>query len=180
MSAPPSVSAVRPARCPCCGAPGAAAGRPKALVGHGLRSRILLGPASPDDRPEVAALEARRYRCRRCGAIVVSLPRGVLRRLRYTAVAIALALAMWADGASSAAVRTRISPFTIVGDDAVRGWRSLRRWARSARRLWPPIRPAPHTSPRPLAADVVRQLAALAPLTTGALVRDACAGALRC
>ncbi len=141
---------------------------------------MLLGPATPDDRAEVAALEARRYRCRRCRAIVVSLPRGVLPRLRYTAVAVALALATWAGGTPAAAVRVLVSPFAFVGDDAVRGWRSLRRWARAARRLWPPIRPAPHASPRPLAADVVRQLAALAPLTTGALVRDACAGALRC
>jgi hypothetical protein len=141
---------------------------------------MTLGPTGPDERPEVAELETRRYRCRRCRAIVVSLPRGVLPRLRYTAVAVALALATWAGGASSARTRALISPFVIVGDDAVRGWRSLRRWARAAHRLWPPIRPAPHTAPRQLAVDVVAQLAALAPLTIGVLTRDACAGALRC
>ena len=102
---PPAVAAVRPARCPCCEHPGAPAAGPIGLVGHGTRERTLLGPPGPDRRPEQLSLLLRRYRCRGCGAVVVSAPRGVLRGLLYGAAAVALALGLWADGLAGWRVR---------------------------------------------------------------------------
>jgi hypothetical protein len=53
----------------------------------------------------------------------------------YTANAIGLALALWALlGLTAAFVRSRISPFTVVGTAACGGWITLRRWAADARR----------------------------------------------
>jgi hypothetical protein len=63
----------------------------------------------------VGEVEVRRYRC--CGAkFIVVAPRGVLPRLRYGAVAIALAL--WSSGVWSGAVRDEVGAFAVVGHDA--------------------------------------------------------------
>jgi len=43
----------------------------------------------------VIAILARRYQCQPCGAVVLVVPRGILRRRLYSAGAIALALALW-------------------------------------------------------------------------------------
>ncbi|MDX1579644.1 MAG: hypothetical protein R3266_14255 [Gemmatimonadota bacterium] len=65
--------------------------------------------------------------------MLVVVPRGVLPRLRYGAVAVALALAPWAvEGLPASEVRAVVSSFRVVGHDARRGWRSLRRWARGS------------------------------------------------
>src|SRR5690606_12136827 len=63
----------------CCGEAGS--GRRLGLVGHGLRERQVLGPLSASGAPEQVVLLVRRYRCRGCEAIVMSMPRGVLRRM---------------------------------------------------------------------------------------------------
>lgn len=58
------------------------------------------------------------------------VPRELLPRRLYTACAIGVALAMWALlGATEAVVRTRVSPFAVVGDAARGSWITLRRWA---------------------------------------------------
>jgi len=177
--APPSVAAARPSRCPCCGLLGAPLSAPIGLHGHGLRTRLLLGPLGPGAPPQLGELMVRRYQCQRCAAVVVVCPRALRRYFRYAAVAIALALSMWsADGQPAAMVRAQVSPFRVVGHEARRDWRSLRRWARAGPRLWPQLRAGPDASPHAMAHGLVRQLAALATLPSGVMRVDACAGAL--
>lgn len=102
------------------------------------------------------------------------VPRGVLPRLRYGAVAVALALARWAaDGLPASEVRAAVSPFRIVGHDARRGWGSLRRWARGS--PWDARSRAADARQR--ARDVVQHLAGHA-REPGPLTALACAGAL--
>jgi len=56
---------------------------------------MRLGPEELGGRSVVGSITVRRYRCTRCTAVHVVVPRGVLPRLRYGAVAVALALALW-------------------------------------------------------------------------------------
>ena len=69
------------------------------LVGHGLRSRQVLGPTSFGAAPEALVVPLRRYRCRACRAVVVVGPRGLVHDRSYSAPAIAGALAAMASGA---------------------------------------------------------------------------------
>lgn len=122
-------------------------------------------------------LRLRRYRCRHCGAIVTSAPAGLLRQVLYGAVAIALALGLWAHGRQPGArVRAVVSPWR-AGAERWHGWRSLRRWARSAVRLWPGLQVA-SVGAREQAASIVSQLAARAAEAGGAVVALACCGAV--
>jgi hypothetical protein len=163
--------------CPCCEAPGAPTGGRLGLVGHGIRVRQMLGPSTAEGLAEVLTLHLRRYRCRHCGAIVTSAPKGLLRYVLYGAVAIALALGLWAHTQQPGVrVRARVSPWR-VGTESWHGWRSLRRWAHSATRLWPGIRLVP-ASARQQALSTVTQLAARAAEAGGAVVALACSGAL--
>jgi len=136
---------------------------------------MRLGPEELGGDAVVGEVEVRRYRCLRCEAVIVVAPRGVLPRLRYGAVAIALALALWSSGVSSAAVRDEVGAFSIIGHDAHRSWASVRRWGRS-----PPWARAPGSSgdpPQHRAARVTQWLAGHAP-ATGSLIQLACLGAL--
>jgi len=135
---------------------------------------MRLGPEELGGRSVVGSITARRYRCTRCTAVTMVVPRGVLPRLRYGAVAVALALALWTvEGQPSAEVRSRVSPFGVIGYDARRGWRSLRRWARGS-----PWSEALATgTAREQATRIVQRLAGHA-LGTGPLTELACAGAL--
>jgi len=134
---------------------------------------MRLGPEELGGRSVVASILLRRYRCTRCSAVLVVVPRGVLPRLRYGAVAVALALALWSiEGLSAAEVRSRVSPFGVVGHDARRGWRSLRRWARGS--LWTGVSPPGTAQER--AAQTVQRLAGYAS-GTGPLTTLACIGA---
>jgi hypothetical protein len=119
--------------CPCCRSPSQPVGGPLVLVGHGLIERQLCGPASPSGEPTHELLTLRRYRCRACSAVVVVGPRGLARRRWYRASAIALALAMYAGGATSQAARARTSPSRYVGASALDRWITLTRWIESAR-----------------------------------------------
>ena len=68
---------------------------------------MRLGPLELGGRSVVGSITVRRYRCTRCTAVHVVVPRGVLPRLRYGAVAVALALALWSvEGLPASAVRT--------------------------------------------------------------------------
>jgi hypothetical protein len=118
----------------------------------------------------------RRYECQRCDAIVMVAPRGLLPRLRYGAVAVALALALWsAEGQPGWRVRQAVSPLPSVGNEPLHGWRSLSRWARQAGD-WIG-QPGPPRRGREAAHEATRRLAAHAPMPTGRLRLDACAGA---
>ena len=135
---------------------------------------MRLGPEELGGRSVVASITVRRYRCTRCSAVLVVVPRGVLPRLRYGAVAIALALALWSvEGLPAAEVRLRVSPFGVVGHDARRGWRSLRRWARGS----PWTGTSPPGTAQESAARTVQRLAAHA-TGSGSLTALACIGAL--
>jgi len=98
------------------------------LHGHGLRERVLLGPEVAGGKPVQRIAMCRRFRCTACEAVLLVVPRPVLPRRRFTACAIALALALWGhEGLTAESVRKRVSPDAF--DEG--GWRSLRRWARA-------------------------------------------------
>ena len=133
------------------------------LHGHGLRARDQWGPPDATAPSIVGEVVGRRYRCLDCRAVIEVLPRGVLRRRLYSAVAVALALALWAvEQHPAAEVRRRVSPWSRVGP-AVRGWMSLRRWAKAVRagELFPAVRAA-------LAGASLREVAARAATTLAA------------
>jgi hypothetical protein len=131
----PAVDAVRPERCPGCGRAACAVGAPLGLHGHGTRERELRGPTMPGQPPRSVPVVTRRYRCQHCGAVLVVVPRSVLPARRYSAAAIALALALWGLlGAPAAEVRRLVNPDAHVGATAAGGWAMLRRWARAAQK----------------------------------------------
>lgn len=104
------------------------------------------------------------------------VPSEILPQRLYTACAIGLALALWAVvGGTEAAVRARVSPFTIVGAVAYGGWITLRRWAVDAARgrLFATSRASP--SSFTLRQHAERAAAALEALAPAGLGRDAAA-----
>jgi hypothetical protein len=79
-------------------------------------------------------IECRRYRCVRCGAVLMVVPRGVAPQRHYGHAAIAMALTLWAiAGDPIATVRRRVCAWPITTEAATR-WPTLQRWARAARR----------------------------------------------
>jgi hypothetical protein len=109
-----------------------AAGRGLGLWGHGLRERQQRGPLEVGGAAPTVVIRERRYRCRGCGALLVVVPRGVLRGRHYSASAIGLALALFGVvGMSLAEVRRRVSPWPVVGER--RGRRGSRCGAGSGR-----------------------------------------------
>jgi hypothetical protein len=122
---------------------------------------------------------ARRYRCQRCGAVLVVVPRGVLRARLFSASAIGLALMLWAVRCVPARqVRRRVSPWSVVGSTAADGWASLRRWVRQAPQLFPGVRPCPEEwTDRQKAERIAMALAACAPAADGALIERVFIGA---
>lgn len=167
---PPTVVEARPARCPICGVASCPVGGPIRVQGHGSRERQLWGPAAPDEPPQMLSVRARRYRCVPCGAVLLVVPRGVCGRRVYSACAIGFALALWGLALATAAeVRRRVSPARRLGDAAVTGWATLRRWAGEVarRRLFPEAPdPGPSASLRQIAASAAAALAASADPTT--------------
>lgn len=162
----PTVDEVRPARCPICGAVSSPVGGTLGLHGHGTRQRTIFGPPAPGQPPDMLDIQARRYRCVACTAVLTVVPSSVQPRRRYSTAAIALALALWGLGLVSAAlVREQVNPATIVGDTAAGGWASLRRWSREVRagKLFPttPL-PPPGSTLRQVAASAASALAGLA------------------
>lgn len=118
----------------------------------------------------------RRYLCRRCGAVIAVVPRGVLRGRLFSAAAIGWALALLAlVGLGVAEVRRRVSPWSIVGASAFSGWAQFRRWIRASRSgaLFAAVRASPpRFTPRQVAERAATTLAALAPIGTHALALD--------
>jgi hypothetical protein len=103
------------------------------IVGHGLIARQAYGPVVFGQAPESLVVRVRRYRCRACRAIVVVGPQGLAPGRSYSGPAIAGALAAFAAGATSAAVRARTSPAKTVGTSATERWATLVRWVEAAR-----------------------------------------------
>jgi hypothetical protein len=171
---PPSCSAVRPASCPCCGAAGREPGRALGIVGHGLRGRELEGPDEPGEVAASRQIQSRRYRCLSCGAVLVVVPRGVGRGLRYTLDAIAYALSLWGYAQVTAAkTRQAVSAAKARGFSAPEQWSSLRRWAAGAAQLFGAGTPITGVTLRERAARLATWLAARAPVPGGQVPRDA-------
>lgn len=168
----PSVEALRPAVCPTCGGPGRPAGCGLGIQGHGRRERQQRGPMAPGEKPTLVVLLVRRYLCR-CGASMTVAPQETRSHRLYTASAIGWALALFGVARLSAsAVRTRTSPWTIVGEAAAgEGWATLRRWVVAVRagRLFPCVRASPiDFTARQVAERAATTLAAYAPPTAPA------------
>lgn len=179
----PTVDEVRPSRCPVCGAASRPAGGLLGLHGHGLRSRQLRGPLSPEAPPSDSEVQAHRYACQHCPAILTVVPRETVPRRHYAATAIAFALGLYGlAGASHAEVRAQVSTAKVVGVCAERRWITLSRWidAVAARALFAalPAMPSDHGR-REVAARAAMALSARAPpsLQAGALAARAFLGA---
>ena len=166
MAGTPSVEAVRPATCPGCGAASRPVQGRLVLHGHGLRERQLRRVQALGEAPALLTIQARRYACQRCGAILLVVPLAVGPRRLFDLATIAFALARWlADGVASRAVREEVSPLCIVGDSARRAWGQLRRWRQRAVEILRPPRPVAHDGPVTTALQVLAVVAALAPLS---------------
>lgn len=94
----------------------------------------MLGPLAAEAAPARTLVRMRRYRCRACKAVLLVGPRGLVARRWYGSGAIALAFAAYARGETSAAVRRRTSPWTVVGGSACDRWVTLVRWLDAASR----------------------------------------------
>ncbi len=122
-----------------------------------------MGMRAPGSPSAVVEIDARRYRCQRCNAVMLVVPCDLLPRKHYAASAIALAIALYgAAGLCAREVREAVSPWRIVGASAT-GWPALRRWVAQASSVWPCVRPAPAGwSCRQLAERVATTVAAQA------------------
>lgn len=120
------------------------------------------------------ALFTRRFRCRRCGAVLAVVPRVVAPRRRYAAPAIALALTLFgALGQAANDVQARVAVGGPCGFDC-RRWRALDRWPAAIARgdLFERVRaplPRERASKRVAAAFFARQLAGLSRRIVGAI-----------
>ncbi len=133
LARPPSVAEARPGRCPGCARASRPTGAALGLHGHGLRDRQVRGPLAADGESTTAVVGCRRYRCTRCEAILLVMPRGVAPRRHYSQAAICMALALWGLMAMPVEeVRQRVCAWRVRGP-ASTGWSTLRRWARCAR-----------------------------------------------
>jgi hypothetical protein len=163
----PSVSSVRPSKCPWCSAASQVVGEPLVLHGHGLRGRQQWGPAAPWSTPTVGDVTLRRYRCQSCRGVCFVGPRGIERRRLYSGPAIAFALVLFGLlRYSPGAVRRATSPWRIVGSTAAGTWHTLRRWLRAVAQgsLWPHLRRSvPGSSRRAAAERAAAGLSAQAP-----------------
>lgn len=137
----------------------------------------MLGPPAPGDAPEALTLRLRRYRCTHCGAVATVAPRGVLYRLLYSGLAVALSLSLWVvEGMASWRIRGRASPRHGSGSEREHGWRAVSRWSHDADRWWRWLRLDPGGS---RAHQIVQQLAGRAVSATGSLGDLALEGAQR-
>lgn len=133
LTRPPSAAEARPGQCPECQGASRPVGGALGLHGHGVRERQLRGPLAADGEPTTAVVVCRRYRCTRCRAILLVVPRGVAPRRQYSQAAISMALALWGLMAMPAAtVRERVCAWRVRGPSST-GWSTLRRWAQAAR-----------------------------------------------
>ena len=110
-------------------------------------------------------IPVRRYLCR-CGAVMVVVPRGILKGRLYAAAAISLALGLWGlVGLSSPAVRVRVSPWAQVGEAARYRWITVARWvdAGAAGRLFPKLVVSDEGDRRAIARRLATALIGFAP-----------------
>lgn len=126
------------------------------LHGHGIRLRQMVGPVEALGDPVMLEVCCRRYLCVLCKAVVLVVPGAMLAGRRYSAPAIAQALALFGlEGQPPANIRRRTSPDKAVGATASTGWASLDRWCDAVRggRLFPKARACPATFTRRQVAE---------------------------
>lgn len=149
----------RPAHCVACRVASRVLGEPLAVHGHGTVARQIRGPPVVGGKPDTDVVEARRFECQRCGAVMTVVPRDVLHGTLYAASAIGLALFLYGvERLSARAVRARVSLFPAQ-DASTPGWPTLRRWIARASSLWRLSRPPlPNASTRQSAERVAMEL----------------------
>ena len=138
------VDDVRPASCWVCGQPSKSTGRVH-LHGHGWRVRnVVVLAALFADMAKVGECWVRRYRCRRCGAVLTVLPAGVMKRYLYCAASIVVAFFLKAEspvgeGLSDGEAYKRQGMYRRPSwwPGGAYRWRSLERWAALVGRWWP-------------------------------------------
>lgn len=173
----PTVSEARPRRCTDCGVASRPTGGPLAVHGHGVRARQVRGPPMIHAEATLVVIEARRYECQECLAVMMVVPREILPRMLFTASAIALALALYGlEGRSARAIRAEVSPLREVGTPEA-GWKTLHRWIARAPELWTIRATAAGASARMRAERAATTLAAHG--VGRSLVHAAFAGAVR-
>jgi hypothetical protein len=129
IASPPSVESARPGACVSCAAPSRPVGGGLGLHGHGVRLRQVRGPLDPERPPGWVVVACRRFRCMRCGAVLLVVPRGVVPRRHYGYAAIAMAFALWAlVQAPVSEVRRRVCAWRTSHEMR---WPTLARWARA-------------------------------------------------
>jgi hypothetical protein len=176
-SALPSCAAARPSCCPTCEAPSRVPGKSLTIVGHGLRGRGIEGPHEPGEEAFDTPILCRRYVCLACGAILVVVPSGVGRGLRYSLSAIAYALALWGYARKSAEqARKATSTARARGRASPEQWSSLRRWVWCASAIYGAAVPRVLGALRERAAALSAWLASHAPVPTSQVPRDAFSG----
>lgn len=142
----PSVEAARPGCCSRCGAASRPPGAALVLVGHGLRTRQVRGPADARSTPEIRTLRVRRYRCRLCGGLTTVLPRGLTARRHYSASAIGLSLCLYGmQRLSLGETRRRVCAWRLALEPE--RWTTLPGWVAAIEqgRLFAQVRPCPPT-----------------------------------
>jgi hypothetical protein len=124
----------------------------------------MRGPLNPGCAPQELEYWVRRYRCRRCGAIVNVGPSEGLRYRLFSLIAVVWAIALYGiERLPSREVRRRVSPWRIVGTSAAR-WSTLRRWLRAAESgVLLATAPAVSGTPREIARRLSYVLSASAP-----------------
>lgn len=102
------------------------------MHGHGTVTRWIRGLLRVDGTAEDLEVELRRYRCRRCEAVMRVGPRGLVAHRRYSAPTIVFALALWCIARRpTECIRRSVSPDVHRGPTAAgQRWTSLLTWAR--------------------------------------------------
>ncbi|HEX7509340.1 MAG TPA: hypothetical protein VF550_21385 [Polyangia bacterium] len=170
LAAMPGVDSLRPSACPVCGRAGCPPGASLGIIGHGLRERQFLGPPGPGQLPKMVLLLVRRFLCE-CGAVLTVVPCETIPGRLYTSSAVGWALALFGvQKLSDAEVRRQTSPWTIIGQIALTGWATLRRWIRAIRAgtLLSGLRASPSAfTARQVAERAALGLASLGPPPSG-------------
>lgn len=147
------------------------------IIGHGLRDRQVRGPLEHNDPPRTRVVRVRRYLCRRCDAVLVVLPRGVVARRHFAAAAIA-----WAFALVGLLGRTQSVAWAAVSawGEPRSTWITLRRWASAVvdGRLFAGVRGIARGAPlTQIAARVATVIRSMSPLR-GGVAEEVFAGAL--
>jgi len=119
----PSVDALRPASCPCCGQPSRPPGERLGIVGHGTYTRHVLGVV---ERARQLMIWVRRYLCRGCRKTISVLPDTLYPGRWYAGVVVMMSLVLGLlRGVPADEIRRQAG-----GDGEGSGWKTLRRWQR--------------------------------------------------